>query len=163
MRGPTTASDPVNVPMIRQWTAAFEDANPAYLDAVAAERSRHGGLVAPPLMLPTWTMPTPAIAGITERGGAPVTDEAMPILRVLDDAGFTGTLASGSEVEIERYLRIGEVVTAQTVLESVSEETQTRVGRGHFVTWVTTYTVDGDEIVGRERFRILKFAPGAAP
>ena len=48
-------------------------------------------------------------------------------------------------------------------MESVSPEKQTRIGRGHFVTWVTTYT-DGDgEVVGRQRFRILKFEPPEGP
>jgi uncharacterized protein len=31
-----TAPDPVNLPMIRHWVAAFDDHNPAYLDAGAA-------------------------------------------------------------------------------------------------------------------------------
>ena len=51
---------------------------------------------------------------------------------------------------------------SSTVVESVSDEKQTRLGRGHFVTWVTTYTVEGGEVVGRQRFRILKFAPEAS-
>ncbi len=53
-------------------------------------------------------------------------------------------------------------MSATTVLESVSPEKQTRLGRGHFVTWVTTYADEADEVVGRQRFRILKFMPGGA-
>ena len=83
------------------------------------------------------------------------------MLAMLDDAGFVGTLASNSEFEIERYLRIGEIVTATTVLESVSQQKTTRIGVGHFVTWVTTYAVNG-ETVGLQRFRILKFRPGGS-
>jgi hypothetical protein len=49
-------------------------------------------------------------------------------------------------------------VSGTTVLESVSPQKQTRIGPGYFVTWVTTYTVDG-EVVGLQRFRILKFRP----
>ncbi len=37
------------------------------------------------------------------------------------------------------------------------------MGRGRFVTWVTTYTVEPDEVVGRQTFRILKFDPSGAP
>ena len=58
-----------------------------------------------------------------------------------------------------RYLRLGDVVSATTVLESVSPEKQTRIGPGHFVTWVTTYTDEPGEVVGRQMFRILKFKP----
>jgi len=151
--GPSRGPDPVNQPMIRHWAAAFEDANPAYVD---------DDPVAPPLMLQTWTFPMPKITGMAERGGSPVELEGETVLSVLDDAGYVATLASNSEFEIERHLHLGEVVTSATTLESVSEEKQTRLGAGYFVTWVTTYTVGDGEVVGRQRFRVLKFRPGAA-
>jgi uncharacterized protein len=158
--GPAVGPDPVNQPMIRHWAAAFEDANPVYTDPTTAAASRFGEIVAPPLMLQTWTMPTPVLAGIAERGGSPVpTTEGAGPLSVLDEAGFTATLATGSEFEFDRYLRLGDVVSAETVIESISEEKSTRVGTGHFVTWVTTYRDGNGEAVGRQRFRILKFRP----
>lgn len=160
----TVAPDPVNLPMIRHWVAAFDDHNPVYLDEAAAADSRFGEIVAPPMMLQTWTMLTPMIDGIGERGGAPTPQlEANP-LTLLDDAGFVATLAANSEFEIERYLHLGERLTAANTVESVSEEKQTRLGPGHFITWVTTYRDDAGEVVGRQRFRILKFRPegGAA-
>jgi acyl dehydratase len=161
-RGPSVAPDPVNLAMVRHWAAAFADANPVYTDPEAAARSRFGGLVAPPLMLQTWTMPTPTLEGIAERGGSPVAVEGETALAVLDRAGFVGTLATNSEFEIVRYLHLGEVVSSTTVFASISEEKQTRMGRGRFVTWATTYTVDPDEVVGRQTFRILKFDPSSA-
>ena len=157
--GPSAGPDPVNQPMIRHWAAAFDDANPVYTDPAVAARSRFGGVVAPPLMLQTWAMPTPVLAGIAERGGSPVPVEGPGPLSVLDEAGFTGTLATDSEFEIDRYLHLGEVVSADTVIESISEEKATRLGAGHFVTWVTTYRDGSGEAVGRQRFRILKFRP----
>ena len=160
--GPTVAPDPVNQPMIRHWAAAFEDDNPVYTDVEFAAASRFGGIVAPPLMLQTWTMGTPMITGIRERGGAPQPSNDRGPLTVFDEAGFIGTLASNSEFEINRYLRIGEVVSAATVIESISPEKTTRIGRGHFVTWITTYCVEDGEVVGTQRFRILKFIPGSA-
>jgi acyl dehydratase len=159
---PRPGPDPVNQPMIRHWAAAFEDENPIYTDPEAAARSAFGEIVAPPVMLQTWTFPTPVITGMAERGGSPVESTGESPLDVLDEAGFTATLASNSEFEIERYLRLGETVSAQTVMESISEEKQTRIGAGHFVTWLTTYTVGDGEVVGRQRFRILKFKPGGA-
>ena len=36
------------------------------------------------------------------------------------------------------------------MFESISEEKQTRMGPGRFVTWVTTYTVEPGEVVGRQ-------------
>lgn len=159
---PAVGPDPVNQPMIRHWVAAFEDHNPVYVDPDLATSTRFGGVVAPPLMLQTWTMATPMITGIAERGGSPVERDDSGPLAVFDEAGFTATLASNSEFEIERYLRPGDTVSAETVVESISDEKQTRIGTGHFVTWVTTYTDQAGEVVGRQRFRILKFKPGSA-
>jgi len=155
---PAVAPDPVNQAMIRHWAAAMEDRNPVYTDAAFAASSRFGGIVAPPLMLQTWTMPTPKISGIAARGGSPVDGGANP-LTPLDDAGFIATLATNSEFEIIRCLRLGEVVTSTMVIESVSERKQTRVGPGYFITWVTTFRDEQGEVVGRQTFRILKFKP----
>jgi acyl dehydratase len=160
--GPSVAPDPVNQPMIRHWATAFGDDNPVYTDPDAARGSRFGQIVAPPFMLQTWTMPTPTLEGIAERGGSPVAVDGATALSVLDEAGYVGTLATNSEFEVVRYLHLGEVVSAETVFESISEEKQTRMGRGRFVTWVTTYTVSSGEIVGRQTFRILKFDPTGA-
>ncbi len=158
------APDPVNEPMIRHWAAAFEDRNPIYTDAVAAASSVHGGIVAPPLMLQTWIMGTPDLTEMQHNGGVPSEAAEVQVLTMLDEAGFVAPIASNSEYEIERYLRPGERVSATTVLEEVSPEKRTRLGPGHFVTWVTTFTVDSDddgpdEVVGRQRFRMLKFRP----
>jgi acyl dehydratase len=157
--GPSRGPDPVNQPMIRHWAAAFEDWNPVYTDPDAAKRSRFGEIVAPPLMLQTWTMATPRITGMAERGGSPTEGGRAEVLELLDGAGFVGTLASNSEFEIARYLRVGDEVTATTVLESVSAQKQTRIGPGYFITWATTYTDAHGEVVGRQLFRILKFRP----
>jgi hypothetical protein len=157
--GPTSVGpDPVNQPMIRHWAAAFEDENPVYVDPAFAATTRFGGIVAPPLMLQTWSMPTPKITGIAERGGAP-TEGVLNPLTPLDEAGFIATLATNSEFEVLRYLRLGETVETTTILESVSERKKTRLGPGHFVTWVTTYRTGSGEVVGRQLFRMLKFKP----
>jgi hypothetical protein len=157
--GSAVGPDPVNQPMIRHWAAAFADDNPVYADPDAAAASRFGAIVAPPFMLQTWAMPTPTLEGIAERGGSPVTVDGATALSVLDRSGYVGTLATNSEFEILRYLHLGEVVSSETLFESISAEKLTRMGRGRFVTWVTTYTVDTGEVVGRQTFRILKFDP----
>ena len=159
--GPMRAPDPVNLPMIRHWVDAFDDHDPVYLDLARAARSRFGGLVAPPAMLQTWTMGRPRLEGIAERGGSPEEIDPSSPIRVLAEAGYPGTLATNSELEFDRYLRQGERVEATTLLESLSERKATGLGQGYFVTWVTTYATDAGEVVGRQRFRILKFAPGS--
>jgi hypothetical protein len=157
---PMVAPDPVNQAMIRHWCYALEDMNPVYLDPEFAARSRFGGIVSPPVMLQSWTMAPPKISGIAERGGVPVEIRENP-MAFIDEAGFIGTVATNSEFEMERYPKLGDLLSATTVIESVSEEKKTALGTGHFLTWVTTYTDEQGEVVGRQRFRILRFKPGA--
>jgi acyl dehydratase len=159
MGPPSVAPDPVNVPMIRHWVAALDDRNPVYLDEAFARKTRHGGLVAPPAMLQTWSMPSPKIEGIAERGGSPVEIPADNVLRALDAEGFTGTLATNSELAFARYLRPGDLLHVSNELESVSSRKTTGLGQGYFVTWVNTYRTDDGEVVGRQLFRVFKFDP----
>ncbi len=154
----SVAPDPVNLPMIRHWVDAFDDRNPVYLDEEFAATTRFGGIVAPPAMLQPWTMPRPQIEGIAERGGAPGEMGDNPIV-VLDEAGYVGTLATNSELEFVRYLRPGDHLQLSTEVESISNRKTTALGKGYFVTWVTTYLDAEGEVVGRQLFRILKFDP----
>jgi 3-oxo-4,17-pregnadiene-20-carboxyl-CoA hydratase alpha subunit len=152
---PRAARDPVNLPMIRNWTEAIGDANPVYTDAAAAERSGHGGLVAPPAMAQVWTM----------RGLHPRREEDDPLglmSAVLDEAGFTSVVATNCEQEYARYLRPGEQVTVRASLESVTGPKQTSLGEGWFVTTRNTWYV-GTEPVASMLFRVLKFRPETAP
>jgi len=158
MGPPSEAPDPVNLPMIRHWVDALDDRNPIYLDRAFAETTRHGGVVAPPAMMQAWTMPRPKIEGIAERGGAPGEIESDNPIPVLDAAGYVGTLATNSELEFVRYLRPGERLHVRSEVESISNRKKTSLGQGYFLTWITTYT-SGDEVVGRQLFRIFKFDP----
>jgi hypothetical protein len=142
--------------MIRHWAYALEDVNPIYIDPEFAATSRFGGIVSPPVMLQTWTMPPPKLTGIAERGGVPIEITNNP-MAFIDEAGFTGTVATNSEFEIERYPRLGDVITSTTVIENVSDEKKTALGTGHFVTWVTTYADQNGDVLGRQRFRVLRF------
>jgi hypothetical protein len=70
-------------------------------------------------------------------------------ISALNAAGFTGTLATNSELEFVRYLRPGDHLSTTNEVESISPKKTTALGQGYFVTWVTTYTA-GDEVVGRQ-------------
>jgi acyl dehydratase len=159
MGAASVAPDPVNVPMIRHWVAALDDRNPVYLDEAFAAKTRHGGVVAPPAMLQAWGMPTPKIEGIAERGGAPTEYQGENPISALDDAGYVGTLATNSELEFVRYLRPGEQLHVSNAVDAISSRKTTGMGKGYFVTWVTTYTTEDGEVVGRQLFRVFKFDP----
>jgi hypothetical protein len=159
---PSVAPDPVNLAMIRHWVDALDDRNPAY-DESTARGTQFGEVVAPPAMLQTWTMGRPTIAGIAERGGAAseVGDDSP--LAVLATAGHTGTLATNSVLTFDRYLRVGDVITSDTALESVSELKHTGLGRGYFVAWSNRFLDAAGAAVGNQLFTVFKFAPGPPP
>jgi uncharacterized protein len=154
---PFRARDPVNQPMIRHWCDAIGDANPVYTDPAAAAASRHGGIVAPPAMLQVWTM-----HGLRRRAAPPEQDVIGQVFALLDEAGFTSIVATNCEQEYARYLRPGDHLTVNGVIESISDEKRTALGAGHFVTWLDTFRTDEGETAGTMRFRVLKFRPDPA-
>ena len=103
---PALAPDPVNMPMIRHWADAFDDRNPVYENPDIAARTRFGDIVAPQAMMQVWTMARPILEGIAERGGAGVEMADDNPLVILDKAGYNATLATNSELEFERPLRL---------------------------------------------------------
>ncbi|MFD0658382.1 bifunctional MaoC family dehydratase N-terminal/OB-fold nucleic acid binding domain-containing protein [Thermocatellispora tengchongensis] len=144
------APDPVNLPMIRHWTAAMGDRNPVYTDEEFAARSVHGGIVAPPAMAQVWTMP--GLGG--ERSPTPVDD----VLAALDEHGFTGVVATNCEQTYHRYLRPGDRLVPATRMTGFAGPKRTALGEGYFVTWEVTWYASG-EAVNSMVFRVLKFRP----
>jgi uncharacterized OB-fold protein/acyl dehydratase len=158
MGEPWPAPDPVNEPMIRHWCDAVDDRNPVYTDPGFAARSVHGGVVAPPTMLQAWTMP-----GLLRKEAREELNRRRlgGVLALLDAAGFSSVVATNCAQEYARYLRPGDRLTSETVIESVSDEKRTALGPGHFVSQRTTYRDQHGRVVGTMRLRLLKFRPAA--
>jgi 3-oxo-4,17-pregnadiene-20-carboxyl-CoA hydratase alpha subunit len=129
---------PVNEAMIRNWCEALGDTAPAW------------GL-APPAMLNVWTM-----RGREPFGGG---DPQKTVTNFLDDAGYTGVLATNYEQTYARYLKPGETITAVRHIGAVSDEKSTGLGPGHFVDIMTTFRDSSGEVVGTQLMRILKYRP----
>ena len=129
--------DPVNAAMIRNWTQAIGDTDPAWASS------------APPAMLQVWSMP-----GLGPRSGS-VVDEPF---RLLDAAGYTGVVATNCEQTYDRYLRHGERPRRTLRFGGITGPKRTALGVGYFVTWHEAWYV-GAERVGEMLFRVLKFAP----
>jgi uncharacterized OB-fold protein len=98
------------------------------------------------------------------RGYRPRTDggpsEQDRLLGLLEGHGFTSVVATDCEQEYHRELRPGDVVTVESVIDSVSGEKATALGAGHFVTSKLTYRDAAGETVATQLWRILKFKPG---
>lgn len=151
---PRAGRDPINTPMIRNWTEAIGDTNPIYESEDAARAAGHGGLVAPPAMAQVWTM----------RGLGKTREADDPLGRMTDlfDAeGFTSVVATNCDSTYHRYTRPGEEVTISSVLTDVVGPKTTGLGEGWFFTTRNEWRV-GEEVVAEMDFRILKFRPGAA-
>jgi 3-oxo-4,17-pregnadiene-20-carboxyl-CoA hydratase alpha subunit len=151
---PRPARDPVNQPMINNWVEALGDANPIYVDELAARAAGHDGIVAPPAMIQVWTM-----YGL--HGQRSDDDPLGRMVNILDDAGYTSVVATNCEQTYHRYLHPGETVSVSVELDGVVGPKQTALGEGWFINCRYTWSV-GAEPVAEMLWRMLKFAPGTA-
>jgi acyl dehydratase len=102
----------VNQPMVDHWLDAIGDRNPIYTDDAAAKAAGHPGVVAPPAMIQVWTM-----AGL---GGVRADDDPLSkIMRLFDDNGYVGVVATNCEQTYHRYLRPGDEVSVAAELTDV--------------------------------------------
>tara|TARA_R110002124_G_scaffold41518_1_gene128673 strand:- start:7543 stop:8610 length:1068 start_codon:yes stop_codon:yes gene_type:complete len=153
--GITMSWDDVNRPMIRHWAQAMGDNNPVYTDADFAATTRHGGLVAPPTMIQAWTM-----KGL--EGPAPGTSDIDPMAGASDAmvaAGYVAVVATNCEQRYLRYVKPGEKLHHRHRLESISDQKQTSLGAGYFLTQILEYCTEDGEKVAEMRFTILRYDP----
>ena len=150
---PTIARDPVNQPMIHHWTDAIGDTNPIYVDDAAAKAAGHPGIVAPPAMIQVWTM-----MGL---GRARSDDDPLArAMKLFDDAGYVGVVATNCDQTYHRYLSPGEQVAMSAEITDVVGPKQTALGEGYFINQKIRWHV-GTEEVAEMDWRIMKFLPAA--
>ncbi|TQK29064.1 bifunctional MaoC family dehydratase N-terminal/OB-fold nucleic acid binding domain-containing protein [Arthrobacter sp. SLBN-53] len=154
---PTVARDPVNQPMIHHWVDAIGDKNPIYVDAEAARAAGHPGIVAPPAMIQVWTM-----MGL---GRSRSDDDPLArAMKLFDDAGYVGVVATNCDQTYHRYLQPGEQVAMSAEIVGIVGPKQTALGEGYFINQKISWHVVGDgaeELVAEMDWRIMKFLPAA--
>ncbi len=155
--GPMLGWDRVNRAMIRHWCEAMGDENPAYRDPVYASElgAPADAVVAPATMMQAWTMV--GYGGKHPPGSD--TREALPIMPLFLEHGYEGVVATNCEQEYFLPICEGDDIRSTTSIESVSDRKETALGTGYFVTQLTEYVNQRDEVVGNMRFRILKYIP----
>lgn len=155
---PRAGRDPVNQPMVNTWLEALGDRNPIYTDEATARAAGHPGIVAPPAMIQVWTM-----FGLG--GERPADDPLGRILKLFDDAGYVGVVATNCEQRYHRYLRPGEQVSVSAELRDVVGPKHTALGEGWFINQHLVWQVGSGfpgapaEDVAEMDWRILKFRP----
>jgi uncharacterized protein len=137
------ARDPVNLPMIRNWTEIIDP------------NGRDDRGTAPPAMIQVWTMP--GLHGT--RGGD---DPLAAMIALLDEAGYTSIVATNCDQSYHRYVRLGERLAVSARLVDVTGPKRTALGEGWFVTTRNTWTSDGEPVATMD-FRVLKFRPADRP
>jgi uncharacterized OB-fold protein/acyl dehydratase len=159
----STAPDAVGAAMVRHYADAVGDENPIYTSDEAARATGRPGTVAPPAMLQTWVMPTlrhKLATNAAAAAGSPILSTAQDELMALCAShGFGSVVATDSEQDFFRELRVGDQLRWTSVIETVSPEKRTALGPGHFVTTRTEYRDQQGEMVATMRFRILLYRP----
>ena len=140
---PRAARDPVNLPMIRNWTEVIDP------------NGRDDRGTAPPAMIQVWTMP--GLHGVRTDD-----DPLGQMSQLLDEAGYTSVVATNCDQAYHRYLRTGEQLSVRARLLDVTGPKRTALGEGWFVTTRSTW-FSADEPVATMDFRILKFRPAQEP
>ena len=151
---PREALDEVCKPMIRQWCAAMQDANPLYTDEEYAKNSKYGGIIAPPTMLLTWPMPPL---------WPPREDPPHPFelfLEKLDKAGYLGIIVTNVSQKYYKPLFPGDKVNYTYKVTDISAEKQTGLGKGFFVTAGFDFKNQNGETIGTQSFTVLKYSFG---
>lgn len=138
----------VNTAMVRQFVSAIQDPNPLYWDdRLATERC--GSPIAPPATLVSW------LTNLRWRpDDAPPPAEALLVAVPLPGNSMINV---SSEIELFDHLRIGDRLNVVEEVESISEEKQTQVGRGHFLTVVARFRRQSGELVAEQRNVMLRF------
>lgn len=148
--------------MIRNWVEAHEDENPVYVDDAAARATGRDGIITPPAMISTWVMAGLRRYRQVQRLRAQGVQEEFAyskLLAVLDEAGYTSVVATNLEQDYEREVRPGDHVRCHFIIESISEFKQTGLGHGCFITLDKRYVDQHDNLLVREKFRLLRFKP----
>ena len=151
--GPHYGWDAVNQAMIRHWCEAMGDTNPAYFESEYS--SAQGGVQAPPTMMQAWTMP--GFGGEFKQGSD--TRNPMGVKDRLETLGYTAVVAVNCDQDYFLPIKDGDNIHSSTRIDSISEEKQTALGDGFFVTQLTDYFNQDDEKVGSMSFRILLYKP----
>ncbi|MCV7349016.1 FAS1-like dehydratase domain-containing protein [Mycobacterium parmense] len=149
---PRTASTAVSAARIQLFASMVRDADPAYWDGEFARR-RWGGLLAPPALLIGWLIALPWEPG----GGAPGSSIALRV-----PLPGTTFINASNDVEFLEPIVEGDLLTVVDELVSVSPEKRTRLGAGHFVETLETYSRRDQTVVAESRNTLFRFTPGAS-
>ena len=146
---PRRAEAEVSWGMVKHFCAMTHDANPSYWDPSFAT-SQWGGLVAPPAMLMTWLMPVE---------WSPTSASPEPMLPARVPLPGASMVNGSNDTTYFLPVLVGDRLTVEEELVSVSEEKSTRLGVGHFVETLSVYRNQDGTVVAEVRNTLFRFTP----
>ncbi len=164
--------DEVSEVAIRRFCEVAEDANPVYWDEAFAKTTRFGRVIAPPQSIfsmtfaPWWTPDylAKSVSDDAAKLNPADLEEAGPSAHMLSDQhGYTVATVVGQEVEYIAPWGPGDGrLKMRGMTTDVSQEKQTRPGKGIFITSVTEYRTERDDtLVARSTMILLKYNPNS--
>jgi uncharacterized protein len=141
--------------LIDHWIQAYEDRNPLYWDDEYARTSQWGGIVAPPGMLLSWTIPMywTSESGTVDREAGQV---HFVLKRML---GVPIGIVSNTRIEWYEPVRLGDELSWSEAVRDISPLKRTRLGVGHF--WTIDLMVRNQDaaLVGRQLWTAFAYNP----
>jgi hypothetical protein len=133
----------VSLGRIQQFCAMTRDGNPSYWD----------GSIAPPAMLETWLMPLE---------WSPWSASPEPRLPARVPLPGRSMINGSSDTTYHRPVHVGDRLSVEEELLSVSDLKQTRLGDGHFVETLSVFRNQDGDVVAEVRNTLFRFQPRAA-
>jgi acyl dehydratase len=127
------------------------DGNPSYWDPDFAAEA-WGGIVSPPAMVETWLMPLE---------WSPWSATPQPRLPARVPLPGPSMINGSSDTTFRRPVRVGDRLSVEEELLSVSDLKQTRLGAGHFVETLSVFRNSDGDVVAEVRNTLFRFTPGA--
>jgi len=130
----------VSLGRIQQFCAMTRDGNPSYWE----------GGIAPPAMLWAWVMPLE---------WSPSSAEPEPGLPARIPLPGRSMINGGNDTTYHRPVRVGDRLSVEEELLSVSDLKQTRLGDGHFVETLSVFRNQDGDVVAEVRNTLFRFEP----
>lgn len=155
---------PLTEDEIHLWCECLEDWNPLYWDHAYARKSRHGGLIAPPGGLfhgaassvnaglgygkPGTAVPAPVREGLTGFALLQALRKDMIAGKTpFSVPGYPEVAVTVARSEYYRPLRVGDHTRTTQEIVDCSGLKKTKLGEGHFLTWIRSVYNQRDELV----------------
>ncbi len=146
---PRPATAPVSWGRIQQFCAMVQDGNATYWDEGFAKRY-WGGVVGPPAMLMAWFTPLE---------WSPRSEAPEPMLMARIPLPGTSMINGSNDTTFHLPVRVGDRLTVEEELLSVSELKSTRLGDGHFVETLAIFRREDGVLVAEQKNTLFRFTP----